>query len=150
MFDVDVDKAEVVIFEAALTAFGSIWGRPWSPTKPFGPKNTPDAVTIEMRQKMCDHEGQVIQSEVSGLTQSADHRAFLFCGLPRWVVRSGGMIEAVLDTALAPFTDRLGADTIALGQDAGKFFRTGDLGAGGRGGAGIRMNLQHASFLSWC
>ena len=47
-------------------------------------------------------------------------------------------------------SDYLAADAVALGQHAGRLVRAGDLGADGRGGAGVRVDLQHGSPPSRC
>src|SRR3712207_3951300 len=97
---------------------------------------------------MGDDEGEVVEGEAGGAAERADHGALLFGGLPGQPVRLGGVVEAVLRAALAPFADGLGADAVAPGQDAGGLARAGDLGADSGGGAGVRVDLQHASPLS--
>lgn len=57
-------------------------------------------------------------------------------------VVSGGVM-------VAPLAHDLGADAVALGQNARGFARTGDLGAGGGRGAGVRVDVQHAPPPSW-
>ena len=47
-------------------------------------------------------------------------------------------------------SDYLAADAVAFGQHAGRLVRAGDLGADGRGGAGVRVDLQHGSPPSRC
>jgi hypothetical protein len=118
VLDVDVDEAEVIVFEGALALCGPLRHRLGAAVQPFGLEDTPDAVAVEVRQEVAHDKGQVIEGEVSGPAQGADHGAFLFGGLPGQRVGLGGMIEAVCDTAFAPFTDGFGADAIPLGEDA--------------------------------
>ena len=111
-------------------------------------QDAPDAVAVEVRQEMGDHEGQVVEGEVGGAAERADHRALLLRRLPGQAVRPGGVVEAIVRATLAPLADGLGADAEAPGQDAGGLAGAGDLGADGRGGAGIGMDLQHGSSSS--
>jgi hypothetical protein len=99
---------------------------------------------------MRDHEGEVIEGEVGGPAQGADHGTLLVCGLPGQRVWPGGVVEAVSWPSLAPFADGLAADAVAPGQHAGGFARAGNLGTDGGGGAGIRVDLQHGSLLTRC
>jgi hypothetical protein len=78
-------------------------------------QNAPDPVAIQTRQKMGDHEGEIIQSEVGKSASSADHGTLFFGRLPGQLVRARGVIETVLDTALAPLADGLGADPPSVG-----------------------------------
>jgi hypothetical protein len=94
---------------------------------------------------MGDHEGQVVEGEVGGAAERADHRALLLRRLPGRAVRPGGVVQAIVRAALAPLADGLGADAEAPGQHAAGFVRAGDLGADDRGGAGIGVDLQHGS-----
>jgi hypothetical protein len=98
-----------------------------------------------MRQEVLDDEGQVVEGEVGTLAQRADHRALLGGGLPRQAVRLGGAIQAVSNPSLAPLADGLGANTVALSQQARRLRGAGDLRSDGRGGAGIRVDLMHGS-----
>jgi hypothetical protein len=94
---------------------------------------------------VADHEGQVVEGEVGGAAERADHRALLLRRLPGQAVRPGGVVQAIVRAALAPLADGLGADAEAPGQHAAGFVRAGDLGADDRGGAGIGVDLQHGS-----
>src|ERR1700686_1225793 len=108
-------------------------------------QDAPDAVAIEMRQEVCDHdEGQVVEGEVGALSQGADHGSLLVCGLPRQVMRPRRTVQAVQDAPLAPLSNGLGADRVAFGQYATGLRRAGYLCADGRSGAGIRMDLDNA------
>jgi hypothetical protein len=146
--DVDVHEAEVVVLEGALAPLGLVRGGRPPPVQAFGPQDAPDAVAVEVRQEVGDHEGEVVEGEVGRPAQRADHGPFLLGGLPGQPMRPGGMVEAVPGPALAPLADGLGADAEAPGQDAGGLAGAGDLGADGRGGAGIGMDLQHGSSSS--
>ena len=116
----------------------------------LGPEDAPDAVAVALGQEVADHEGEVVEGEVGGAAERADHGVPLVRGLPGQLVRLGGAVEAVARAPLAPLADGLGAHPVAPGQHAAGFVRTGDLGADGGGGAGVRVNLQHASPLSRC
>ena len=61
----------------------------------------------------------------------------------RYVIPTGPAGQAAPACHLR--SDYLGADTVALGQHAGRLAGPGDLGADDRGGAGIGMDLQHGS-----
>ncbi len=58
-------------------------------------------------------------------------------------MRRGRLIKAIGRAALAPFEHGLGADAVALRQHTGGLGGSGDLGADGRGGPGIGMDLHH-------
>src|SRR5215210_3325484 len=62
VLDVDMDEAEVVVLELALATFGPVRGRRWPPAQSFGPQDAPDAVAVEVRQEMADHEGEVVEA----------------------------------------------------------------------------------------
>src|SRR3954451_12503523 len=64
VLDVDVDKSEVVVLELALTPLGPVRGRRWPSAHALGAEDAPDAVAVEVRQEMADHEGEVIEGEV--------------------------------------------------------------------------------------
>jgi hypothetical protein len=66
-----------------LTALGPVRGGPCSPTEPLSSKDTPNAVAVEVRQEMSNHESEVIEGEIGAPAQSADYRALFFGGLPR-------------------------------------------------------------------
>ena len=57
------------------------------------------------------------------------------------MVRPGGMVQTILDTTLAPLADRLGADTVASGQDTSRFLGAGNLGTDRWDGAGAGVNM---------
>ena len=148
MFDVDVDKTKIIVLESPFPLDWSGGDRGWSAVECLRFQNAPDAVTVEMGQKMRDHEGEIVQGEVRAPAQGADHGAFFFCGLPRQLVRASGVIQTIVDTTFAPLANRFRADTKALGQDAGWFLRASDLGTNNRSGTGIGVNLQPGLFLS--
>ena len=64
MFDVDMDKTKVILLESAFPLAWFRGNRSGSAIKSFRLQNAPDAITMEMWQKMRDDEGAVIQSEV--------------------------------------------------------------------------------------
>jgi hypothetical protein len=98
-----------------------------------------------VRQEVSDHEGEVVEGEVGGAAQGADHGALLVGGLPGQPMRPGRMVETVLGAALAPLADGLGADAKAPGQNAGGLAGAGDLGTDRGRATGMGMDLQHGS-----
>jgi hypothetical protein len=87
VLDVDVDEAEVVVSEAALPPGGpGGWGRP-PPAQPLGAEEAPDAVAVEVGQEVRDDEGEVVEGEVGGAAERADHGALLLRRLPGQAVR---------------------------------------------------------------
>ena len=148
MLDVDVDEAEVVVAEGTLAFDRPLGDGLWSAVQALGLEDAPDAVAIKMRQEVADDEGEIIEREVRGSPQGADDGALLFSGFPGQLVRAGGPVETVCGAALAPLAYGLGADAVALSDGAAGFGGSGDLGACGRGGAGIRVDVQHGSPLS--
>ena len=118
MLDVDMNEAEVIVLEGALALGGTFCSGPGSAAQALCFKNTPDAVAIEGRQEVADNKSQVIEGEVGGPAHGADNGTLLLGWLPRQPMGLGGMVEAVCRTALAPFADGLGADAIALRQEA--------------------------------
>src|SRR3954466_9945205 len=147
VLDVDMNKAEVIVLEAAL-AFGGL--RAWwlgATIEAFGLEDAPDAVAVEMRQEMGNDKRQVIEGEVGDPAQRADNGALRLGCLPGQLVRPRRVVQAIGRTPLAPLADGLGGHAIALGEDAGALMGAGDLGAGDGRGAGVRMDLQHRSDL---
>src|SRR5215212_956892 len=84
-----------------------------------------------------------LQREAGGAAQGAHHGALLLGGLPGQPVRPAGAVPALGRAALAPLADGLGGDAVALGQHAGALAGAGDLGADGRGGAGVGVDREH-------
>ena len=118
VLDVDVHEAEVVVAERAL-ALGGAFGNGLGPAvQPLGFEDAPDVVAAEMGQEVGDHEGEVVEGEVGGPAQATDDGSLFLARLPRQPVRSGGAVQAVRGTALAPLADGLGADAIAPGESA--------------------------------
>src|SRR3954469_14606866 len=140
-----MDKAEVIVLEAAL-AFGGL-RRCWlgATIEAFGLEDAPDAVAVEMRQEMGNDKRQVIEGEVGDPAQRADNGALRLGCLPGQLVRPRRVVQAVCRTTLAPLADGLGGDAIALGEDTGALLGAGDLGPRDGRGAGVRMDLQHRS-----
>ncbi len=74
---------------------------------------------------MGDNKDQVVEGKVGGPPQRADYGALLLGGLSRQLVGLGGVVEAILQSALAPLADGLGADAIAPGEHAAELARAG-------------------------
>ena len=143
VLDVDVHEAEVVVAESALSLGGAV-GRELDPAvQPLALQDAKDAVAVEMRQEVAQDEREVVEREVGGPAQGADDRTLLLAGLPGQPVRPGGAVQAVGGAALAPLAHGLGADAVALGQDAAGLGGARDLDAHGGGGAGVRVDVQH-------
>jgi hypothetical protein len=113
----------------------------------LGLQNAVDCVPIEMRQKVGDHEGEIIQREAGCTPQSADDGPLLLGGFPGELMRPARVVLAVGRPALTPLADRLGRDAITLRQDPGWLSRSRNLGPDGRGGAGVRMDRGHQDLL---
>jgi hypothetical protein len=69
VLDADVHEAEVVVLEGALAPPGLVRGGRRPPAQPLGAEDAPDAVAVEVRQEMGDHEGQVVEGEVGGAAE---------------------------------------------------------------------------------
>ena len=82
MFDVDVNKAQVIVLEAPLSFARLRRGFGRSSIEPFGLEYPVDAVAIEVWQEVPEHEGQVIQGKACRPAYSADDRAFFFVHSP--------------------------------------------------------------------
>src|SRR5947209_3461644 len=92
VLDINVNKAKIILFEGSLSLYWSGRDRSGSAVQSLRLQNAPDAITIQVRQKMRDDEGQVIQSEVGDSAQRTDYRAFFLGRLPGQLVRPGGAI----------------------------------------------------------
>jgi hypothetical protein len=138
---VQVHEAEPVLPELGRGPLGRGGGRPAA--QPLGPEDAVDVVAVEVRQEVGDDEGELVEREAGGATQGAHHGALLLGGLPGQPVRPAGAVPALGRAALAPLADGLGADPVALGQHAGALAGAGDLGADGRGGAGVGVDREH-------
>jgi len=114
---VDVHETEIVVLEGPVRLARPACGR--QAAQALGFQNAVDRVTVEMRQEMRDHKGEVIQRKARRTTQRADNGPLLLTGLPRELVRAAGAILTVRRPALAPLADGLGRDAIALRQDTG-------------------------------
>jgi hypothetical protein len=66
VLDVDVHEAEVIVFEGALALGGPVSNGLWPAVQAFRLEDAPDAVAIEMRQEVGDHESEIIEGEVGG------------------------------------------------------------------------------------
>jgi hypothetical protein len=95
MLDIDVNETEIMIPEDALPS-GRLWGdqRP-SSTEAFASKNTPDTVSIEMRQEVRHHKGQVIEREVRAFPQGTHYSPLLVRRLPGEVMWAHEMVVTV-------------------------------------------------------
>src|SRR3954471_21023968 len=102
-----------------------------------------DRIPVQVRQEVGNHEGEIVEWEAGGTAQGADHGALLLARLPRQLARAAGAVPALRRPTLAPLADRLGADTVARGQDTRALARAGDLGTDHRGGAGVRVDGEH-------
>ena len=140
-----MDEAKIVVLEGPIWLPGAACGR--QTAQALGFQDAVDRVSIEMRQKVANHKGEVIQRKARGTTQSADNGALLFGGFPRQLVRAAGVVLTVGRTALAPFADRLGRDAIALRQDSGWLPRSRNLGPDRRGGASLGVDRRHHDLL---
>ena len=117
VLDVHVHEAEVIRLEAAVRSAGAIRRRQAAQARGF--QDAVDRVTVEMRQEVADHKGEVIQRKAGCATQRTDNGALFIRCFPGQLVRAAGAILTVGRPALAPLADRLGRDAIALGQDPG-------------------------------
>jgi hypothetical protein len=114
-FAVDVNKTKIILLKGSCSLDRFRRGKRGPALEPLRLQNAPDAIAIEVREKVSNDKSKVIQSEVGNPAQRADHRAFFLGRFPRQLGRPGGRILAVLGTALPPLTDGLGTDTVALG-----------------------------------
>jgi hypothetical protein len=113
----------------------------------LGLQNAVDCVPIEMRQKVGDHEGEIIQREAGCTPQSADDGPLLLGGFPGQLMRPARVVLTVGRAALAPLADGLGRHPIATGQHTGGLSGAGDLGTDSWGGAGFRVDRGHQDLL---
>src|SRR3954471_16649023 len=61
VLDVDVNEAEVVLLERALALGGALRNGLGPAVQALGLEDTPNAVAVEVRQKVADDKGQVIE-----------------------------------------------------------------------------------------
>jgi len=122
MLDVDVHEAEIVGFEPAPPLARALIGierrQVGETVQPVGFQDPIDAVAVEVWQEMPDREGKVIEGKAGRFTDRADDRPLVLGCFPGQLLRPGRMVEAVVRPTLAPLAYRLGADAIALGQNA--------------------------------
>ena len=87
MLHVDVDEAKVIVGECPLAARGNspLSRRPAA--KPGILQNAPDAVPVEVRQKVAHDESQIIKSKIGRTTKVANNRPFLYRCLPCQLLR---------------------------------------------------------------
>src|SRR3546814_17170630 len=82
MFNVDVNKAQIIVLEAALPFAWLRRGLGWSSIKPLGLEHPIDAVAIEVWQEVPEHEGEIIQGEACRPAHSADNGVLLLVHEP--------------------------------------------------------------------
>src|SRR4051812_48870024 len=131
-------KAKIVLLEAAVRSAGAINRR--EAAQALGFQDAVDRVSIEMRQKVGHHEGQVIERKAGRTPQGADNGPLFFCCFPGQLMRAARAVLAVSCPALAPLAD----GAIAAGQHARGLDRTGDLGADRRRRAGFWVDRWHS------
>ena len=98
---VHMDEAEVVRLEAAVRSAGAIRRR--QAAQALGFQDAIDRVTVQMRQKVADHKGEVIQGKAGCATQRTDNGALLLSCFPGQLVRAAGAVLTVRCPALPEF-----------------------------------------------
>lgn len=76
VLDVHAHEANVVVLERAVLPFALMSGRQASQT--LGLEDAVDRIAVEMRQKVRDHEGEVIKRKAAGLPQGADENGLSY------------------------------------------------------------------------
>ena len=104
-------EAKIVLLEAAVRSAGAINRR--EAAQALGFQDAVDRVSIEMREKVDHHEGQVIERKAGRTPQGADNGPLFFCCFP-----------GSLCGGLAPLADGLGGHAIAAGQNTRGLERT--------------------------
>src|SRR3546814_10730009 len=89
MFNVDVNKAQIIVLEAALPFAWLRRGLGWSSIKPLGLEHPIDAVAIEVWQEVPEHEGEIIQGEACRPAHSADNGALFLVHAPSQALEIG-------------------------------------------------------------
>src|SRR5215211_4867515 len=107
-------KAEIIGLERTIRLARPAWPR--QAAQALGFQDAVDRVAIEMRQKVGDHKGQVIQRKAGCATQRTNNGPLLLTRFPGKLVRAAGVVLAIGGPALAPLADRLGRHAIALRQ----------------------------------
>jgi hypothetical protein len=143
---VHMHEAKIVVFEGPGRLAGAACRR--QTAQALGLPDAVDRVPIEMRQKVRDHEGEVIPRKARRTPQRADDGPLFLGSFPGQLVRPAGVVLTVGSPALAPLADRLGRDAIALGQDPGWLSGSSNLGPDGRGGASLGVDRWGGS-LGW-
>lgn len=82
MFNVDVDKTEIIVVEASLPLAGLQRRLGWSSIEALGLQDTVNAITVEMWQKVPEYEGEIIQREACCSAHGADDGALLLVHPP--------------------------------------------------------------------
>src|SRR3546814_18023824 len=83
MFNVDVNKAQIIVLEAALPFAWLRRGLGWSSIKPLGLEHPIDAVALEVWQEVPEHEGEIIQGEACRHAHSAGKGGRFLVHAPR-------------------------------------------------------------------
>src|SRR5215218_8948332 len=104
---VHMHEAEIVVLEGPVRLAGAACGR--QTAQALGFQDAVDRVSIEMRQKVGDHEGEVIQRKARRTTQGADDGPLLLGGFPGQLVRPAGVVLTVGRAALAPLAATCGS-----------------------------------------
>jgi hypothetical protein len=107
-----------------------------------------DGVSVQVREEVRHHEGEVVEREACCPAQGANDRPFLLAGLPGQLMGPRGAVLAVGRASLAPLADGLGGHTVTAGQHARGLRRSGDLSADGGGGAGVGVDGVHQRLLA--
>jgi hypothetical protein len=142
---VEMHKADLVLLEDAMRFAGAISGR--QAVETLGLEDAVDRISVQVRQEVGDHKGEVVQREACRAAKRTDDGPFLLARLPGQRVRASRAILAVGGAALAPLADGLRGHPVAPGQDAGALVGAGDLGADSRGGASVGVNGKHQRTL---
>src|SRR3546814_18519953 len=82
MFNVDVNKAQIIVLEAALPFAWLRRGLGWSSIKPLGLEHPLDDVAIEVWQEVPEHEGEIIKGAGCRLAHSDDNVAVFLVHTP--------------------------------------------------------------------
>ena len=144
VLDVDVCEAEFVVVEGALSLGGTVGIRLGAAVQALGLQKAKYVVTIEMRQEVTHHEGEVIEWKVGGALQFAHHGELLLDSLPRQAMWTCGAVKAVGGIPSAPLANRFGTAALTTCDGAAELGRACDLGPNGGRGAGISMNEEQS------
>ena len=82
MFDVNMDKAQIIVPEAPLSLAGLHRRLRWSSIEALRLENPINAVAVKMRQEVPEHEGEIIQRKTCRPAHCTDDRALFFAHTP--------------------------------------------------------------------